>query len=317
MSHLFDSGMFFRKPAWHQLGNVVAEWPGSWSEARRLASLEWDPVELPLEHNDEDTGKKILARSDNNAFLSVVSDRYVVISNTEMGNMIDFLLDSEKDIHYETLISLDRGRKVVAVLYFSTPLKIDKDPSQTFPYLAVINYHDGTGGLRVLPTAVRIVCANTLSLALDLDNKVRKPISIRHSVRWVQQAQEAQEEVRNMRTGINVTTEKLNALAAQKVAFRFPKEWMDEFLPPLDDKNPDITHRMINNREVERDKFMRYWNSETCDGTRDSKLGIAYATLEFMDWGNRKKTDNRAASTLASMKVAQSKHDVLDRLARF
>ena len=37
MGHYFDSGFFVREPAWHGLGAVLPDWPGTFEEARELS----------------------------------------------------------------------------------------------------------------------------------------------------------------------------------------------------------------------------------------------------------------------------------------
>ena len=39
-----ESMFSVRQMPWHQEGTILADYPGSWAEARTLAGLDWDPV---------------------------------------------------------------------------------------------------------------------------------------------------------------------------------------------------------------------------------------------------------------------------------
>ena len=39
-----ESMFSVRQMPWHREGTILADYPGNWAEARRLAGLDWDPV---------------------------------------------------------------------------------------------------------------------------------------------------------------------------------------------------------------------------------------------------------------------------------
>lgn len=43
MSHLYDSGFSVREVPWHGLGNVLADYPENFDQARKFAGIEWEP----------------------------------------------------------------------------------------------------------------------------------------------------------------------------------------------------------------------------------------------------------------------------------
>jgi hypothetical protein len=44
MSANVESMFSVRQMPWHREGTILADYPGDWAEARRLAGLDWDPV---------------------------------------------------------------------------------------------------------------------------------------------------------------------------------------------------------------------------------------------------------------------------------
>jgi phage/plasmid-like protein (TIGR03299 family) len=86
-----------------------------------------------------------------------------------------------EQVKVETAGSLFNGRKVFALLQGET-LNIKGD--EVVQYLALMNGHDGKLSLSAMPTSVRIVCNNTLNMALRADSK--KMFKVRHSTNMEQ-----------------------------------------------------------------------------------------------------------------------------------
>lgn len=114
-------------------------------------------------------------RSSDGAVLGVVSDRYQVVQNAEAFAFTDALIGGEGQVHYETAGSLMGGRKIWLLAKLpDTEIVGDK----TEPYLCFSNTHDGSGAIRVCMTPIRVVCNNTLNIAL---NGAKRAWSVRHT----------------------------------------------------------------------------------------------------------------------------------------
>ena len=152
-----------REKPWHGLGTVVEEAPAS-ADALRLAGLDWNVVQKDIftNHGKVD-GYKANVRDIDNQVLGVVTDRYKVIQNVDAFAFTDELLG--EGVRYETAGSLQGGRKVW--LLARLPREYIISGERITPYLVFSNTHDGSGAVRVAITPVRVVCNNTLNLALD------------------------------------------------------------------------------------------------------------------------------------------------------
>ena len=112
-------------------------------------------------------------RSSDGAVLGVVTDRYKIVQNVEAFAFTDSLIDGE--VHYETAGSLQGGKKIWLLAKLpDTEIVGDK----TEPYLCFSNTHDGSGAIRVCMTPIRVVCNNTLNIALS---GARRAWSVRHT----------------------------------------------------------------------------------------------------------------------------------------
>lgn len=157
--------MFYtRETPWHGLGTRVMEAPSS-KEALYLSGLDWNVEQEPIytETGNWIRGFKANIRNTDQKVLGVVTDRYRVIQNEEAFAFTDELLG--EGICYETAGSLQGGRKVWLLAHLPHEYIIAGE--RISPYLLFSNTHDGSGAIRVAVTPIRVVCNNTLNLALD------------------------------------------------------------------------------------------------------------------------------------------------------
>lgn len=148
---------------WHGLGTAVAEAPTS-AEAIRLAGLDWKVESRPIytASQIEIPGYKANTRDTDESVLGIVSDRYQIVQNSEAFDFTDSLIG--EGCRYETAGSLKGGKKIF-LLAKMPERKILGD--EIDPYICFTNSHNGTGAIQVCMTPVRVVCANTLNLALN------------------------------------------------------------------------------------------------------------------------------------------------------
>jgi phage/plasmid-like protein (TIGR03299 family) len=142
-----ESMFSVREMPWHQEGTILADYPGSWDEARQLAGLDWDPITSSVYAltgpGADGTGRyepvggwKAITRSDTGAILSINKDTYTVIDHGEMGEIIEAVL-AQPNVQWETAGVLDGGRAVWCLALLDEPVTLPGDDSPTLPYLAI------------------------------------------------------------------------------------------------------------------------------------------------------------------------------------
>ena len=158
-----ESMFYVREVPWHGLGTMVQEAPTS-ADALRLAGLDWEVKQRSIQvcGGAKIENFKANVRSTDGKVLGVVSDRYQIVQNTEAFSFTDELVGG--DVRYETAGSLQDGRKIWLLAKMPTRKVIDDEVE---PYLCFSNTHDGSGAIRVCMTPIRVVCNNTLNLALN------------------------------------------------------------------------------------------------------------------------------------------------------
>lgn len=193
------AAIYARQDAWHKLGTTVTE-AFTAEDAMTIGHLGgWNIRKAPLTTTDiTDDGVPTIEVPDRyatvrtNPFtgaseaLGVVGNHYTPIQNEEHAEFLNALVD-ESGAHFETAGSLRGGREVFITMKMPDHMLVgDTDPVDL--YLAAVNSHDGTSSFRLMVSPVRVVCANTLAMALR-DNKGVH--SVRHTVNATQAIGEA------------------------------------------------------------------------------------------------------------------------------
>ena len=158
-----ESMFYTREKPWHGLGIMVADAPNS-KDALRLAGLNWKVLQEPVytENKELIQGYKANVRNSDRKVLGVVTDRYKVIQNEEAFAFTDALLG--EGVRYETAGSLQEGRRVWMLARLPREFIIGGE--RISPYMVFSNTHDGSGAVKTALTPIRVVCNNTLNLAL-------------------------------------------------------------------------------------------------------------------------------------------------------
>lgn len=168
MSHEVETMFSVREKPWHyemtkDVTKIIQEAPTS-KDALIAAGLDWSVINKPVfdENQKEIPGYKMNVRSTDSQILGIVSNKYRIVQNHEAFEFTDALLG--EGVRYETAGSLRKG-KTIWLLAKMESVSILGDEVE--PYLCFTNAHDGTGAVRACMTPVRVVCNNTLNLALS------------------------------------------------------------------------------------------------------------------------------------------------------
>ena len=159
-----ESMFYVRKVPWHGLGTKVDEALTS-KEALVAAGLDWNVAQKSVmtDYCNIIEGYRANVRESDGKVLGVVSDRYKIVQNRDAFTFTDNLISH--GVTYETAGSLQEGKRIwiLAKLPDSYHLADEK----VEPYIVFSNSHDGSGAIKAAMTPVRVVCQNTLNIALN------------------------------------------------------------------------------------------------------------------------------------------------------
>lgn len=282
MAALVESMVYTREKPWHGLGTMVEEAPNS-ADALRLAGLDWtvEQKNIQLYGGSKVPGYKANVRSSDGKILGVVSDRYRVIQNKEAFEFTDNIIGG--DVRYETAGSLNGGKKIWLLAKLPTTEIVG---DKTEPYLCFSNTHDGSGAVRVCMTPIRVVCNNTLNLALD---SARRAWSVRHTGSLQSKMHEARACLRMANTYMGALAEKADRMANTTITRDQLNMILDELFP-VDEHS---TEREKQNVKKLRDEYMVCYFAPDLIKFRDTAWG-AYNAMSDMITHNAplRKTEN-------------------------
>lgn len=207
ISHKNNKHSFFsvKEKAWHGLGTVLDKCPTS-EEAIKIAGLDYEVKLAPIyaqlvnvnreiaKHNDtviKDTNsnegtyfnaekienKFATYRADTNDVFGIVGNRYEILQNTKAFKFFDDIVGKGEAI-YETAGSLGNGETIFITAKLPDYIHV-QNHDIIEKYLLLTTSHDGTSSTQIMFTPVRVVCNNTLQLAVNQSGKSK--YSVRHT----------------------------------------------------------------------------------------------------------------------------------------
>ena len=246
MAALVETMYSTREKPWHGLGVVV-------KEALRLAGLDWNVVQEPIytPFREKIEGFKANVRDSDRKVLGVVSDRYKVIQNVEAFSFTDELLG--QGVRYETAGSLSGGKRVW--LLARLPREYIIAGERISPYLVFSNTHDGSGSVKVAVTPVRVVCNNTLNLALET---AQRSFSMVHTGNISDKITEARDTLFKAESYMDRLGAEFEQLHQQKVTDAEVQKYI-ELLIPMESNATRTQEKNVN--RLRENLAMRYYDA--------------------------------------------------------
>lgn len=313
MAHLVEQMAYVGQTPWHGLGNQLASRQPLevWMEQ---AGLDWRIKETPVRFINSDKGylgeilsfddHKVLYRSDTQAPLSVVSQRYQVVQPREILEFYRDLTEAS-GFELETAGSLKGGRKIWA-LARTGQSGVLKGKDQTNAYVLLATACDGTMATTAQFTSVRVVCNNTLAVAL---NGQAQAVKVSH--RSVFDATAVKQQL-----GITVSAwddfmYRLKALSERKITARET----EQFLTTLFQPRPDQQHSKANERAMGKvlSLFDGAGRGADLPSTKGTAYGLLNAVTEFVDHEKRARSNDYRLDSAWFGQGATLKQRALDK----
>lgn len=294
MAHLVQQMAYVGAEPWHGLGNhLPAKQPiDVW---QREAGMDWQIMETPVRFMADTAGnlgtihsfpeQKVLYRSDTKDALSVVSQRYQVVQPREV---LEFYRDLTEVSGYEleTAGVLKGGKKFWALARTGQSSAL-KGNDQVHGYLLLATSCDGTLATTATPTTVRVVCNNTLTIAV---NGATQAIKVPHSTRFDPQAIKQQ-------LGIAVShwdgfIYRMRTLAERKVKSH---EAMNYFLKVICETPASSTEpiKLANERALKRVQalYEGQGRGAELEAAKGTAWGLLNAVTEYVDHERRARSN--------------------------
>jgi phage/plasmid-like protein (TIGR03299 family) len=295
----------FREPAWHGLGTVFTEEKNT-SEMLAAANLNNWNVRL------EDVNIPSTLTSDKNYFyvvrtnptdktqtdiLGVVGERYRVLQNEDLFSFGDNILDGGG--RWETAGSIRGGRVVFGSLALERETVLDPSgvADKVKTYLLINTSHDGSIAIQASITPVRVVCANTLNLALGARGKgPKQSFKIRHT-------QTAEGKIAIARETLGLANKYMDAfdvMAQQMIQKEITAQQFNEIILAAYPKPEKDSKGSIKKWETKVDVINDIYTGEFNGMIAGSAWGAFNALTERLDWYRSARGDNNESLLAAA-----------------
>ena len=295
--HQIENMAYVDAAPWHGLGNLLA--PKQPIEVwAQQAGMAFRILEAPVRYTTKSPGtptgmmsfpsQKVLYRSDSRAPLSVVSDRFLVVQPREI---LEFYRDLTEvsGFELETAGVLKEGRKLWALAKTGQAGSLKGGDSMR-GYLLLATACDGTLATTAQFTSIRVVCANTLAVAL---NNGTGAVKVPHSTKFDAQAVKKQ-------LGISVSSwdnfmYRMKTLSERKVK---PHEASNYFLQVFKDGiDPAVQPGQERALKAVQALYEGNGKGAGLSSASGTAFGLLNAVTEYVDHQRRSRTpDHRLDS---------------------
>ena len=201
----------------------------------------------------------------------MVTNRYKVIQNEEAFSFTDSLLG--EGVRYETAGSLQGGRKVW--LFARMPQDYIITGERISPYLVFSNTHDGSGAIKVALTPIRVVCNNTLNLALS---SAKRSWSMIHTGDIQGKLEEAKDTLFKAEAYMDELGKEIEDLRMKRMSDQQVLDYI-EILLPLDENM--TAQQKKNIIRLQEDMKMRYFDAPDLKGVGKNAYRFINAVSDF------------------------------------
>ncbi|KWC42417.1 hypothetical protein WL51_03505 [Burkholderia ubonensis] len=294
--HLVQTMAYVGQEPWHGLGNRLTP-NQSIEDWKRAAGMDWSIEEAEVRFvaaGNRNLGsihafpeQKVLYRSDTKTPLSVVSSRYAVVQPTEI---LEFYRDLTEigGFELETAGVLKEGRKLWA-LAKTGHSGLLKGKDKIGGYLLLATACDGTLATTAQFTSVRVVCNNTLQIALGDSTGV---VKVPHRSQFDAAAVKRQ-------LGIAVSSwdafmVRTKALAERKITDSTAEAFLRRVLTYSTASLPDRETVAVNERAIKAVGQLYAGRGKGADlpSAAGTAWGLLNAVTEYVDHHRRARTDD-------------------------
>ena len=302
MPHHVNTMAYAGQTPWHGLGNQLS--PRQPLEVwAKQAGMDWTIESSPvrfitgnkthLGQMNEFPDRRVLYRSDTQLPLSVVSQRYKVVQPMEI---LEFYRDltEQSGFELETAGVLKEGRKLWALARTGHSVTL-RGNDTTHGYVLLATACDGTMATTAQFTSVRVVCNNTLAIALNRgESAVRVPHSTDFDAKAVKQ-----------KLGIAVSSwddfkYRLKTLSHRRITPKEAKQFVNGVITPIDhSQGNDFIQTKAQEKAVAQvlSLYDGQGQGSHLTSSKQTAFGLLNAVTEYVDHSRRtRSTDSRLDS---------------------
>lgn len=295
MSHdlLFQNGkasmMYCGSPPWHKLGTQL-EGPATAREAIEAASLDWNVVKEPLLY--QPSGKRAVQikgkfavvpgngwRKKLRPVLGIVGSQYEPLQNRDAFAFFDPIVGQDEAV-YHTAGALGNGERVWILAKLPDSITVVGD-DVTHKYLLLSNSHDGGSAVQIKFTPIRVVCQNTLSMALGRGRALR----VSHTKDMYERLRQAERLLGIVKTryqNIGLTFQAMTRVHLDNARLQV---YLCTVFPDPDDKTNEEAMARVTRDRTRAEFFFDEGRGNRAKGVEGTLWAAYNGVVEYVDYG--------------------------------
>jgi len=292
MSHEVEKMVFAGEVPWHGLGTEIDDATTFW-DAFNLAGLNWEVDTKPLFTGDgEKVTHRASYRTSDGRILGIVGPRWTPLQNRDAFEIFEPLVDSG-DLRIHTAGSLRNGERIWALCQLNQDNSEIVKGDEIAKFTLLSNGHDGKLAVHFGFTPIRVVCANTESLARG--SEASKLIRVRHS-RFVKENVQAVRDVMDLANQeFEATATQYRFLASRQINAEDLKKYVKVTFGVEKESDADVSTRTTNIMLKVTDLFENGKGNDLV-GVRGTYWAAYNAVTEYLNYSKGRTTNNRIDS---------------------
>ncbi len=288
---------YYGDTPWHQRGTRLHK-PATSEEAIVEAGLDWEvvkkPVYVKLDKRFQVKDTFAMVRKDkwqNNDcdILGVVGKNYTPLQNKDAFKFFDSIVGDKKAI-YHTAGSLSGGKIIWILAKLPGYIRvINNDISEK--YLLISNSHDGSSMVQIKFTPIRVVCMNTLTVALNKGESMK-----------VKHCKDVKDKLTQASELLGIVNEKYDTIERSfknMVKVQLNEKRLNEYIKTVfPDPVDELQYATVdNNREMVRDLFENGMGNNL-PGVQGTLWACYNAVTELIDYKKSKQNNDQRTKSI-------------------
>lgn len=273
---------------WHEKGTYLGEKEATSEEMIKAAGMNWEVSEEDVIcQGNVVNNYKAIVREDTKDILSIVKNRYTPLQNKEAFEVLDPFLSETKAV-WHTAGVLGKGERIWVLAKLSGNIQVTKDDIID-KYFLLTSSHDGSSSIQLRFTPIRVVCQNTLHMAL-----IGEGSSIMKVKHTKNQGIKIKEAIKILGLVEQVAKE-FEITAKEMYEFKMSNEDIDNYLAEILEIGKDSKEKVKLYEDKSFERFRSLVDSgigTDISGVKGSLWGAYNAVTEGIDHTDRKVKDN-------------------------
>lgn len=286
---------------WHGLGTKL-DGPATSAEAIRAAKLAWEVVKKPLCAVEDGISLPLSRRfavvrhdlwgKPECRVLGIVGENYTPLQNREAFEFLDPIVGKGEAI-YHTAGALRQGERVWILAKLPSDIRVIGDDIAE-KYLLLSNSHDGESSVQIKFTPIRVVCQNTLTMALRQGPTVR----VAHQKDVRQRLREAEKLLGLIHRRFDEIGQIFQAMTRYPINSDQLGEYLKLVFPTPSDPDDEPAFRRVREDRLRAQYFFANGSGNQAKGVSGTLWAAYNGVTEYIDHHLTRQTPDRRLDSI-------------------